>query len=263
MAQVAARAGLDAHRPRLPAESGSMIDGQGRLGLPLVHHLVEHRPLHLHPSVSQVGPAQRDFEHPAASRIHRELPEPGAHPAREPEGNRRQGAAEMLGVEPAVHLRKALLNRLVARPRPLDAAPARAGGRRVRLDRKGQELALRAPARGPARAGPHVPHDGREHPVGRPGVAPVHPQDSARRDAEQDRPVGVRREPAERRHPQRIQPAAQHRLGGLRRRGLPPQPHDVPPDGRMRDCPTRGTPAPRGPTARTPPSPRPRRCAPR
>src|ERR1041385_8979875 len=101
--QVVARAGyrpaLDADRRALAPEIGPVPEPMPRLGLPLVHHLVEQRLRYAGPSVGVEGPAaQRDLG-PLTRLGGPEFAQPAAHPRREPDLHPSEPAAEAAGVE--------------------------------------------------------------------------------------------------------------------------------------------------------------------
>ena len=77
---------------------------------------------------SDVAAADGDLGRPAGAEIHRQLAEPGAHPARQPDRDGAERAAEVLDVEPLVERREALQQREVAGPRPLRRRAGRGGG---------------------------------------------------------------------------------------------------------------------------------------
>ena len=124
-----ARLRLDPHLERLLPERPDVVHREAGLGLPLVHHLVQHRVLHLGPRVAQqVAAADRDLERPAGAEVDGQLAEPGAHPAREPDRDGPERAAEVLGVEPLVERRPGGASQHeVAGPRAL-APDGRGGG---------------------------------------------------------------------------------------------------------------------------------------
>jgi hypothetical protein len=59
-----------------------VIDAKSALGLPLMHHLMQHGVLDLGPRVpDDVTPADDDIQWAPRSDFHRELSQPGAHAA--------------------------------------------------------------------------------------------------------------------------------------------------------------------------------------
>ena len=78
-----------------------MIDSEPVLGLPLVHHLVEHRVLDLGPRVpSEVPAADRDLQWLPGPDFHGQLAQPGAHAAGQPDRNFPECSPEVLGIQP-------------------------------------------------------------------------------------------------------------------------------------------------------------------
>ena len=142
----------DAHLDRLLPERPEVVHGQPGLGLPLVHHLVQHGVLHLGPRMAQqVAAADRDLERPAGVEVDGQLAEPGAHPAGETDRDGPERAAEVGGVELLVERDQPVEPDEVAGPRTL-APDGTRRRRRVQLDGKAQEDALGAAARGPRTA---------------------------------------------------------------------------------------------------------------
>src|SRR5947207_13238628 len=79
---------LDPHLARLAPEAGAVVHRQTTLRLPLVHHLVQHGVLDLGPRMAEnVAAADGDLGGPAGPEIHRQLAQPGAHPAGPPDGD--------------------------------------------------------------------------------------------------------------------------------------------------------------------------------
>jgi hypothetical protein len=85
---------------RFLSEGSAVIDAQAALRLPLVHHLVQHRVLDLAPWMScKVPAADRDLERPTGPDLHRELAQPGAHPAGKPDRDLTQSSTEVPGIQ--------------------------------------------------------------------------------------------------------------------------------------------------------------------
>ena len=80
-------------------------------------------------------------------------------------------------VELAVQALEPVQQDEISRPGTLAALGSRRG-RRVLLDRKRQELALRHSAQRPRHPGIEEPDDGLKHPVGGESIAPVNPEDA-------------------------------------------------------------------------------------
>jgi hypothetical protein len=82
-----------------------MIDPEPGLRLPLVHHFMEHGVLDLWPRMSsQVTSADRNLQRPPGPDLHRQLTQPGPHPARKADRNLAESSPEMLRVQPLVKL---------------------------------------------------------------------------------------------------------------------------------------------------------------
>lgn len=119
-----------------------MIHLEPRLGLPLMHHLVEHRVLDFGPGVPrEVPPAHGDLEGLAGAEIHTHLAEPAPHPAGDADGYLAEGAAEVLGVEALVELSQTVEQEEISRSGSL-APGGQRPGRRVLIHGKRQKLPL-------------------------------------------------------------------------------------------------------------------------
>jgi hypothetical protein len=167
-----------------------VVDLQFGLGLPLVHHLVQQRVLDLSPTVpGDMLPAQGELERPTGPDIHRELAQPPAHPAGEPDRNLSQSPGEV----PLVELVIERLQPVKQEDIPWTGTLAAAGSRRgwcVHFYRELEKLALGHSAQRPRNPGVEVPNDCHEHPVGRVGVASMNAED-APVEAEHHRTIGV------------------------------------------------------------------------
>src|ERR1051325_7784863 len=106
MVQVVPRAGhrpgLDPDRRALAPEIGHVAESMPRLGLPLVHHLVQERLRYAGPALGvDRAAAQRDLG--ALARLGGpEFAQPPAHPRREPDLHPPEPAAESAGGAPGV-----------------------------------------------------------------------------------------------------------------------------------------------------------------
>jgi hypothetical protein len=97
-----------------------VVDPESALRLPLVYHLVQHRVLDLGPRVtSEVPAADRDLQRLAGSDLHRQLTEPGAHAAGQPDRNFAQRSTKMLGIQLLMESCEPMQQEHVARARPL------------------------------------------------------------------------------------------------------------------------------------------------
>src|SRR6266545_3631425 len=83
------------HLAGLFPEGRSVIDGAPGLGLPLVHHFMEHGMLDLAPGmVGEMAPAQRDLDRLPGAEIYAHLAQSSPHAPREPNGYLAQGRRE-------------------------------------------------------------------------------------------------------------------------------------------------------------------------
>jgi hypothetical protein len=171
-----------------------MIDREAALCLPLVHHLVQHRVLHLAPRVPRhVTPTQGDLQRVSVPEVDAQFAKPTPHPSRKADGDLAQHSAKVLGVEPVVELTQAMKQKQISRSRAL--APARAACRRVLLHGKVEKFPLgRTPERS-RKPGIKEPDDGEEDPVGREGVSLVEPEYSPNPQAYHDGPIRVGDDP--------------------------------------------------------------------
>jgi hypothetical protein len=133
--------------------------------------------------------AHGQLDRPAGPDIHRELTQPAAHSAGEPDRDLPQSPAEMLQVEPAMEFLEPVKQQDVA---GAGALAALGSGRRWRvlLHRELEKLALGHAAKRPRDSRVEEPNDCREHPVGRVRVASMNPEDPPV-EAEHHRTIGV------------------------------------------------------------------------
>ena len=97
-----------------------MIDPESALRLPLVHHLVQHGVLDLRPRMTgQVPPADCDLQRLAGPDIHRQLAEPGAHAAGQPERDLAKRSDEIPGIQLMMKSDQPVQQEHVAWARPL------------------------------------------------------------------------------------------------------------------------------------------------
>ena len=181
---------------------------------------MQHGVLDLGPGVPrEVMPAEGDLLDLPGAAVHRELAQPGAHPAGQPDRDRGERAAEVLEVEPLVEVAEALQQDQVAGTRPVAAhRPERR--RRVLLDRKAEKLPLGQAARGARHARVEEPDDRAEDPVRRHGVAAMQPQHPPG-EADHDGAVGVGEDPVDVAKPYQLEPVPEqlaHVRGPGRRR---------------------------------------------
>ena len=107
---------LDPDLSCLQSKAATMVDRKTGLRLPLMHHLVQNRVLDFRPRVAQdMTPADGDLGGPTGAEVYRQLSEPGAHPAGDPDRDGAEAAAEMLPVQPLMAGREALQQGDVAR----------------------------------------------------------------------------------------------------------------------------------------------------
>jgi hypothetical protein len=133
--------------------------------------------------------AHGQLDRPAGPNIHRELSQPAAHPAGEPDRDLPQSPAEMFLVEPAMEFLEPVKQQHVAGAGALAAAGTRWRWR-VLLHRELEKLALGHAAERPRNPEVEETHDGLEHPVGRVRVASMNPEDPPV-EAEHHRTIGV------------------------------------------------------------------------
>jgi hypothetical protein len=168
-----------------------VVHRQAGLGLPLVHHFVQHRMLDFRPVVTrQMAPAERDLDRPPALQVHRQLTEPDPHATGDPDRNVAQRTIEVAGIQLLVEPAKTVqqpeiagpgairLNRAVRRPREL-------------LDREGQKLPLGGAALGPRQTGIQKTDDRGQDIVGGERIPAVEPEDVSGPDAYHDGAIGV------------------------------------------------------------------------
>jgi hypothetical protein len=168
-----------------------MVDRKTGLRLPLMHHLVQNRVLDFRPRVAKdMTPADGDLGGPTGCEVYRQLSEPGAHPAGDPDGDGAEAAAEMLPVQPLMAGREAPQQGDVARAGALAAGPAR-GRWRVQLHREAQELPLGETAHGTGQSRIQEPDDRAKHPVRRAGVPLVETEPAPRRERNHDGAIGM------------------------------------------------------------------------
>ena len=130
------------HLARLLPERASVIDSNSGLGLPLMHHLVQHGMLDLEPRVaSDVTPADSDLQRTTRPNVHRHLAQAGAHTAGEPDGDLTQRTAEVLRIQVVMQARESVQEGQITGTSPL-VRPWPWTRRRVRFHRKRQELAF-------------------------------------------------------------------------------------------------------------------------
>lgn len=177
--------------PRFVTKRRAVIYGDAGLRLPLMHHLVQQRVLHLGPGVARdVATADGDLQRPPGSDIHAQLTEPSPHPAGEPDRQTPEGSPEVLGVEAVVGPAQAVEQHQVAGTRPF--APRRLWrSRGMLLHRKVEELALRNAPHRPRQPWVEESDDGPEDPVRRMGIPPMQAQHPTRAEAYHDDPIGV------------------------------------------------------------------------
>lgn len=155
-----------------------MIDSKPGFGLPLVYHLMQQGVLDLGPRVSRdVTPADGDTQWAAGPDLHRELTQAGAHSAGEPDLDLPQRPAEMLLVELVMERLEPVKQEHVARARTLAAAVTRPG-RRIRMHRERQELALRGATKPSRNSGIQKPNHCLQHAIRSEGVAPMYAEDA-------------------------------------------------------------------------------------
>ena len=171
-----------------------MVNTQSGFRLPLMHHLVQHRLLDLGPGMpGEMPPAQPDLERIAGLQIDGELPQAGAHPAGQPNGNLAQRSAEVPRVKIAMQGLQPVQQRHVAWAgalRPLRSRP----GRGVLVYRKRQKLPLRQASQGTGHPRIQEAHDGAQHAVWGECVAAMYPEHLTVQ-AEHNCAVGVYHDP--------------------------------------------------------------------
>jgi hypothetical protein len=167
-----------------------MIDSEPALGLPLVDHLVKHRMLDLGPRMpSKVPAADRDFQWLPGPDFDGQLAQPGAHAAGQPDRNFPECSPEVLRIQPMMKSREPVQHEHVTRKRALAGAGSRTW-RRMRLDRKGEELTLRGPPQHSRHAWVEEAHDRLQDAIRGKGIAAVNSQ-NALAEAEHHRTVGM------------------------------------------------------------------------
>jgi len=185
-----------------------MIDPESGLGLPLVHHLMEHGVLDLRPGmVSKVTPADSDLHWRPGPDAHRQLTETGAHPAGKPDRNLAQRPTEVPSVQILVKRDEAVQQDQIARPGLL---PGTWPGprRRVILDRERQEFALRRPPQHPRDSRIEEAYDRLQDLVRCVGVASMNAEHPPA-ETEHHRAVGVGDDPIDISESELLQPERQ------------------------------------------------------
>jgi hypothetical protein len=134
-------------------------------------------------------PAQGELDRPAGPDIHRELTQPEAHSAGEPDRNLSQRPAEVFLVEPAMEFLEPVQQEHVAGTGALSSAGSRRG-RGMLLHRELEKLAFGHAAKRTRDSRVEEPNDRLEHPVGGVGVASMNPEDPPV-EAEHHRTIGV------------------------------------------------------------------------
>ncbi len=168
-----------------------MIDSKPGFGLPLVYHLMQQGVLDLGPCVPRdVTPADGNIECAAGPDLHRELPQAGAHAAREPDRDLAQGPAKVLSVQPLVKTGEPVQEDQVPGASPLARERPRPGWG-IRLNRKRQKLTFGCSPQHSRNSRIQESDNRREHSVRSRGVSLMDPQDSPIGDAEHDGSVGM------------------------------------------------------------------------
>lgn len=178
-----------------------MVDTEPRLGLPLMHHLVEHGVLDLGPwMTNQVPPADGDLQWPPRPDVYRHLAQPGTHPGRKPDGNLPQRSAEMSLVQAAVQsLQPVKMGDICGQGTRWPRSRWRMG-----FDREPQEFALGGAAQQARNSRVQESNDGAQHAVRCMRVAAVNSQNPAMK-AEHDGAVRVRDDSFEVLNPESVQ----------------------------------------------------------
>jgi hypothetical protein len=119
-----------------------MIDPKPGLSLPLVNHLVQQRVLDLVPPMPRdMASAQGKLDRSTGANIHRELSQPAAHPAGEPDGDLLQHSTEMFLIELAMERLEPVKQEYVSRTGAV-SAPGSHRRRRMLFHRELEKLAL-------------------------------------------------------------------------------------------------------------------------
>jgi hypothetical protein len=142
-----------------------------------MHHLVQHRVLHLRPGMpGEMPPAQADFIGPASLEIDRELAETAAHPAGDPDRNLAQSSAEVLRVQLTMEALQAMEEQDISGTGSLGTRRSLRRGR-VGLHRKFEKLSFCGSPERSTHPGIQEPNDCLEHTIGSEGVTPMYAQD--------------------------------------------------------------------------------------
>lgn len=182
-----------------------MIHRETALCLPLMHHLVQHRMLHLGPRMTvDMAAAQRDLRCSRGPAVQRELPQSSFHATRQSDRKLRQTAAEVLQVEPAVELFQPTDHPKVTGLGPL---PSRSSLSRrcVGVNREIEKLSFGGPPECPRDTRVQEPNDRIQNLVGSEPIPPVNSEHPAV-EAEHHRLVGVGEDPLHILETQRLQP---------------------------------------------------------
>jgi hypothetical protein len=168
-----------------------VVHRQAGLGLPLVHHLVQHGVLDFRPVVTrQMAPAERDLDRPPALQVHGQFTEPDPHTAGDPDRNVAKRTTEVAAIQLLVEPAKTVQQPEIAGPGAirLDRAVRR---RRELLDRERQKLPLGGAPRGLRQTGIEKTDDRGQDIVGGERIPAVEPEHVPGPDAHHDGAIGV------------------------------------------------------------------------
>jgi hypothetical protein len=168
-----------------------VIYSQSTLGLPLVHHLVQHGVLDLGPWVpGDVTSTQCDVDWPAGLDVDRELAQPSLHPRREPNLDLAEGTAEVMHVQVLVKAGEPVQQGQITRAGELQSFRSWPG-RRVLVHRKCQKFLLGQPTERPRNPWVEEPDNGAEHSVRRIRVTEMQPEYSPGTQTQHHTSIGM------------------------------------------------------------------------
>jgi hypothetical protein len=155
-----------------------------------MHHLVQQRVLDLGPTVpGDVPAAQGELHRPAGPNVHRELAQPAAHAAGEPDRDLSQCTTEMLRVQLPVPRFQPMQQKHVSGMGTIATPWSRCRGR-VLLHREPEKLTLRRSTERSRNLGIQEPYDGLEHSIRSGRVAPMNSENPPA-ETEHHRSIGL------------------------------------------------------------------------
>lgn len=218
---MAAGSRLYPNRTRLLPETGTVIQRQSRLYLPLVHHLVQNGVLYLFPRfLPDMRTADRDRDRLPGTHVYAVFAQPGLHSPGEPKRNLPELPLKILVVEPGMGLPEIIEYSEVAWLGALGLPRTWCPLRRMQLDGEREKLVFQRLAQPPGHPGLEEPHNRVEHPVRRHGISSMNTERTVT-PGKHDGTIGVHLEMAEAGEPQRLQPPAEQYLSSVGKSGGP------------------------------------------